>query len=207
MLDFLRRRWLRSAVTEATAVPEPIIPSNFVTRAEAARIFTELDGDRSTNWGWLEDGCHYRAEAASRKLTHIGIQHHKAWVLGWINEDGTRERPLTPYRQLIGEDLISWDFHVAPAVSIINEANQAQVAIMDPTLFDGYCSPLRWLRGMKTKKARFYLTHKDVFSYNALNGAWTYCPEEEKFQRIFLEYKTKEPTNFPRLSASESIKC
>ena len=95
-----------------------------ISEEEVQKLFNEAMGMSDIAWDYRRDGCYARAHLMARRFEKRGIDVDKAWLKGnlFFGEDGN--------------NIVGWNFHVAPMVHVKLNSGEIQKFVIDPSTFD-----------------------------------------------------------------------
>jgi hypothetical protein len=103
-----------------------------------------------------DDGCWARAHEMCRLIEEAGDLAAKIWNYapdGHLLETPTANNPACG---------VSWSFHVAPVIRVMNGGSPA-VRVIDPALFDEPVSVRKWTGVQRSARATHVFTDQSVF--------------------------------------------
>lgn len=98
--------------------------------AEAKELF-DLAKAMDMPWEYKQDGCYARAHLMAREFEKLGYDVDKAWAKGDL-------------RVGEGENSVMWNYHVAPALNVMEEDGSIKRYVIDPSIMDGPVPAQEW---------------------------------------------------------------
>jgi hypothetical protein len=140
------------------------------------KVFHSICNDWNIEFDFPHGGCQQRAQMMSLLLTEkFNIQHCKVWLFApaalYLND--TCMLHIKDAKKISLENIIEWNYHVAPALQI-NNNNKVETYILDPTINKLNPLPLNdWFKAIgnsQTGKYCFVLPDKYFFNSSYHTG-------------------------------------
>lgn len=142
--------------TKATAVDARPLPASLALRlqemtkpldpvislARAERLFDDLAKAKDIPHEFVDEGCHFRAHVAGKRLEDAGVYSDKAFLRPLSGADLKIPSDRTPLGFTLGM------FHTAPCVLVKGDNGEARRLVLDPSLFDGPVPVQTWAEHM-----------------------------------------------------------
>jgi hypothetical protein len=158
-----------------------------LTKYEEETILAAFDTiiNSHIQFDYPQGGCQNRAHAMSLILSNkLKISHSKIWLFSPSNLNQTDQRKLEidDKNYLAPNDVIKWNYHVAPCV-LVSKGNKTDTLIIDPSL--NKTKPLRiseWFAAMRnTKDSKYTFLNPDWYFFLTDNFGKVITGEFYKF--------------------------
>lgn len=140
----------------------------------------------SIEFNYPQGGCQNRAHVMSLILSKkFQIVHSKVWLFSPsnISSSDNRKLEINDKNKLSPNDVIQWNYHVAPCV-LVSKNNKTDTLIIDPALNDQ--RPMRfseWTAAMKNSNESMYtFLNPDWYFFITDNAGKTITGEFYKFE-------------------------
>lgn len=134
----------------------PVNEATAVTKEQANQIFAFFQQHPLFRWQDKQNNCEDRAHAIGLLLTHWGLPAYKGWVFG-----GAYLKKTT------GSLLNLWDYHVAPALPVL-ENEKVESYIIDPATTAVPVTLHNWADAVTADECSYYLVRR--------SSDYIFCP-------------------------------
>lgn len=123
--------------------------------AEAKELFNFAKA-MDMPWEYKQDGCYARAHLMAREFEKMGHDVDKAWAKGDL-------------RVGEGAQAVMWNYHVAPAINVVEEDGSVKRYVIDPSIMDGPVPAQEWANIMAEQTGSRINRSAFPFPENAAN--------------------------------------
>jgi len=182
---------------EFTRKDPPLIYVSDISLDRANKLFSDFQNEKKIPFGYPREGCYARAAAMAQIAEKQDIIVGKIFVEGLLTVE-----PKGKFQVLL------WQYHVAPIVSVKHKNGKSELLVLDPSLFDRPITIKEWKNKMKfnkyqacdqsTKKCEPIIPRVDQSYYGS---RFQYWPLMEKIENY--KYLTKyDPSHIENMNSA-----
>lgn len=160
-----------------------------ITMERALEVFGQLASltfensrgeDTQVPYHFPPDGCYARAHLMAQAMEGMGIASEKVFVMSRKADGSGGLTVPSDYTIAPNENSITWRYHVAPVIRVINDAGETVRMVMDPSVSSTPLTVEAWI-GLMSPEEFDERTLDQVQEMTQNNGGDLYPPGEDYY--------------------------